>query len=160
MVLEKTLESPWDYKEIQPVYPKVNQSWIFIRSPIFWPHDSKNWLLGKDTDAGKDWRQEEKGMTEDQMVGWHHWLNGYEFEQALGVPDGQGSLTYCSPWGRKELDTTEWLNWTDDLTVPLLGIYPEKTIMKKGTYTPMFIAALFTIARIWKQPICPWQMNG
>ena len=119
VVLEKTLESPLDCKEIPPVHPKGNQSWIFIgrtdaeaETPIFWPPDVKNWLLGKDPDAGKDWGQEEKGTTEDEMVGWHHWLNGREFEQAPGVGDGQGSLACCSPWGRKESDTTEQLNWT------------------------------------------------
>ena len=79
---------------------------------ILWLPDSKNQLIGKDPDAGKDWRQEEKGMTEDEMVGWHYWLDGHEFEQAPGVGDGQGSLACCSPWGRKELDKTEWLNWT------------------------------------------------
>ena len=73
----------------------------------------KNWLIEKDPDAGKDWRQEEKGTTEDEMVGWHHQLNGHEFEQAPGIGDGQGSLVCCSPWGRKESDTTEWLNWTE-----------------------------------------------
>ena len=118
--LEKTLESPLDCKEIQPVYPKGNQSWIFIgrtdaeaETPILWPSDTKNWLIGKDPDAGKDRRQEEKGMTDNEMVGWHHRLNGHEFEQALGVGDGQGSLGCCSPWGRKELYTTKWLNWID-----------------------------------------------
>ena len=116
-VLEKTLESPLDCKEIQPVHPKGNQPWIFIgrtdgeaETPILCLPDAKTWLIGKDPDAGKDWGQEEKGMTEDEMVGWHHWLNGHEFEQALGVGDGQGSLSYCSPWGRKESDTTERLN--------------------------------------------------
>ena len=91
MVLEKTLETPMDCKEIKPVHPKGNQSWIFIgktdaeaETPIFWPPDVKNWLIGKDPDAGKDWRQEEKGPTEDEMVGWHHWLNAHEFEQTLG----------------------------------------------------------------------------
>ena len=105
---------------IQEVHPKGNQSWIFIgktdakaETPILWPPDAKNWLTGKDPDAGKDWRQEEKGMTEDEMVGWHHRLGGHEFEQAPGVGDGQGSLACCSPWGRKESDTTERLNWTD-----------------------------------------------
>ena len=123
MVLEKTLESPLDYKEIQLVHSKGNQSWIFIgrtdaeaETPVLWPPDMKNWLIGKDPDAGKDWRQEEKGPTEDEMVGWHHRLNGHEFEQAPGVGDGQASLVCCSPWGRKELDTTEQVNWTEDLT--------------------------------------------
>ena len=116
----KTLESPLDCKEIQPVHPKGNQSWIFIgrtdaetKAPILWPPDATNWLLGKDPDAGKDWRQEKKVMTEDEMVGWHHWLDGHESEQDLGGGDGQGSQGCCSPWGHKELDTTEWLNWID-----------------------------------------------
>ena len=120
VVLEKTLESPLDSKEIKPVNPKGNQSWIFIRrtdveaeTPILWSPDVKNWLLGKDPDAGKDWRQEEKSMTEDEMFGWHHWIDGHEFEQALGIGDGQGGLACCSPWGHKELDTTEQLNCTE-----------------------------------------------
>ena len=116
VVLEKTLENPSDCKEIQPVHPKGNQSWLFIgrtdaEAPIVWPPDAKNWLLGKDPEAGKDWRQEEKGTTEDEMVGWHHQLDGHEFEQAPGIGDGQGGLACCSPRGCKELDTTEWLNW-------------------------------------------------
>ena len=122
LVLEKTLESPLDCKEIQPVHPKGNQSWIFIgrtdaeaEAPILWPPDEKNWLIGKDPDAGKDWRQEEKGTTEDETVVWHHWLNGHEFEQALGVGDGQGILACHSPWSHKESDMTERLNWTDRL---------------------------------------------
>ena len=117
VVLEKTLESPLDCKEIQPVYPKGNPSWIFIgrtdaeaETPIFWPPVTKNWLIWKDPDAGKDWRQEEKGMTEDEIVGWHHW---HQFEQAQRVGDRKGSLASCSPWGHKELDMTERLNWTD-----------------------------------------------
>ena len=120
VVLEKTLESPLDGKEIQPVHPKGDQSWIFIETteaeaetPILWPPDVKDGLIGKYPDAGKNWSQEEKGMTEDEMVGWHHWLNGHEFEYAPGVGDGQGSLVCCSPWGCQESDTTEGLNWTD-----------------------------------------------
>ena len=111
VVLEKTLESPLDWKEIKPVNPKGDQSWVFIgrtdaeaETPILWPPDVKNWLIGKDPDAGKDWRQEEKGMTEDKGVGWHPRLNGHEFEQAPGVGDGHGSLACCSSWGWKELD--------------------------------------------------------
>ena len=118
VVLEKTLESPLDCKEIQPVHLKGDQPWVFTgrtdveaETLILWPPDVKSWLTGKDPDAGKDWRQEEKGMTEDEMVGWHHWLNGHEFEQALGVGDGQGSLGCYSPWGCKESDMTERLNW-------------------------------------------------
>ena len=113
----KTFESPLDCKEIQPIHPKGNQSWIFIgradaeaETPIFWPPDTKNWFTGKDPDAGKDWRQKEKGTTEDEMVGWHHWPNGHEFEQTLGDGERQGGLTCCSPWGHKELDTTKCLN--------------------------------------------------
>ena len=117
VVLKRTLESPLDCKEIQPVYPKGNQSWIFIgrtdaeaEAPVLWPPDVKNWLIWKDLDAGNDWRQEEKGMTGDEMAGWHHWLDAHEFDQAVGVGDGQGGLTCCSPWSRKESDTTERLN--------------------------------------------------
>ena len=117
VVLEKTLESPLDCKKIEPVNPKGNQSWIFIgrtnaEASILWPPDAKSWLIWRDPDAGKDWWQE-NGMTEDEMVGWHHWFDGHEFEQALGVGDGQGGLACCSPWGHKESDMTEWLNWTD-----------------------------------------------
>ena len=108
LVLEKTLESLLGCKEINPNHPKGDQYWVFIGStdaeaetPILWPPDAKNWLIGKDPDAGKDWRQEEKGTTEDEMVGWHHWLNGHEFEQGLGVGDGQGRLACCSPWSRR-----------------------------------------------------------
>ena len=119
MVLGKTLESSLDCKEIKPVNPKGNQSRIFIgrsdaeaETPILWPPDVKNWLIGKDPDAGKDWRQEDKGMTVDEMVGWQ--LNGHEFEQALRVGDGQGSLACCSLWGHKESDMNEQLNWTEN----------------------------------------------
>ena len=108
LVLEKTIESPLDYKEIQLVNPKGNQSWIFIGStdveaeaPILWPPDEKNWFIWKDPDAGKDWRQEEEGMTEDEMVGWYHQLDGHQSEQALGVGVGQESLVCCSPWGHR-----------------------------------------------------------
>ena len=114
VVLEKTLESPLDCKEIQPVNSKGNQNWMCTgrtdaeaETPVLWPPDAKNWLLGKNHDAGKDWRQEEKGTTEDEMVGWHHQLDGHEFEQAPGAGDGQGSLACCSPWGCKESDTTD-----------------------------------------------------
>ena len=120
VVLEKSLESPLYCKEIKPVNPKGDQSWIFIgrtdaeaETPILWPPDAKNWLIWRDPDAGKDWGWEKEGTTEDEMVGWHHRLNGHEFEQALGVGDGQGSLACCSPWGHKESDRTEQLNWTE-----------------------------------------------
>ena len=120
VVLEKTLESPLDCKEIQPVHPKGNQSWIFIgrtdfeaEAPTLWPPIVKNWLTGKNPNAGKGWRQEEKGTTEGEMVGRHHQLDGHEFEQALGVGNGQGTLVCCSPRGCKESDITERLNWTE-----------------------------------------------
>ena len=116
-------EDSWESLGLQgdPTSPSQrNQLWIFIgrtdaeaEALILWPPDAKSWFIGKDTDAGADWRQEEKGTTEDEMVGWHHRLDGHEFDQALGVGDGQGSLVCCSSWGHKELDTTEWLNWTE-----------------------------------------------
>ena len=113
VVLEKTLESPLDCKKIKPVHPKGNQSWIFIgrtdteaEAPMLWPNDAKSWLIRKHPDAGKDWGQERKGVTEDEMVGRHHWLNGHEFEQTLGGTEGQGSLECCSPWGRKKSNPT------------------------------------------------------
>ena len=118
VVLEKTLESPLECKEIQPVHPKGNQSWMFIgrtdaeaETPILWPLDAKNWLIGNDSDAGKDWRQEEKGMTEDEMVGWHQQLEGHKFEQAPGVHDGQGSLACCK---HGVIKSQTWLSdWTE-----------------------------------------------
>ena len=106
--------------EIQPVHPKGDQSWVFIgrtdfetESPILWPPDVKSWVIWKDPDAGKDWGQEKKGTTEDEMGGWHHWLNGHGFGWTPGVSYGQGGLACCGSWDHKELDTTEWLNWTE-----------------------------------------------
>ena len=120
VVLEKSLESPLDCREIKPVNPNGNQSWIFTgrtdaeaEAPLLWPPDVKSWLTRKDPDVGKDWRQKEKGTTEGEIVGWHHQLNGLEFEQAPGVGDRQGSMVCYSPWGHKESDMTEWLNWTE-----------------------------------------------
>ena len=120
VVLEKILESPLDCKEIQSVYPKGDQAWVFIgrtdgeaETPIFWPPDAKSWLIGKDPDAGRNLGKEEKGMTEYEKAGWHHWLDGHEFGWTPGVGGGQGSLACYSPSGRKELDTTEQLNWTE-----------------------------------------------
>ena len=121
VMLEKTLESLLDCKEIKPANPKGNQHWIFIgrtdaeaEAPVLGPPDAKSWLIGKDPEAGKDWGQQEKGTTEDEMVGWHHQLNGHKFEQALGASDRQGSLTFYSPWGRKQLDMTKRLNNKDE----------------------------------------------
>ena len=120
IVLEKTLASRLDCKGIQPVHPKGDQSWVFIgrtdteaETLILWPPHVKNWLIGKDSDAGRNWRQEQKGTTEDKMAGWHYWLNGQESEWTLGVGDGQGGLACCDLWGRKESDMTERLNWTE-----------------------------------------------
>ena len=119
VVLEKTLESPLDCKETKAINTKGNQYWIFIgrtdaeaKAPILWPPDMKNWLIWKDPDARKDWRQEEKVTTEDELVGWHQRLDGHEFEKTPGIGDGHGSLACCSPQGQKESDTTERLNWT------------------------------------------------
>ena len=115
VVLETTLESPLDCKEIQPVHSEGDQPWDFFgrnETPVLWPPHAKSWLIGKDSDAGRDWGQEEKGTTEDEMAGWHQWLDGCESEWTPGVGDGQGGLVCCDSWGRKESDTTEWLNWT------------------------------------------------
>ena len=116
VVLEKTLESPFDSKEIQLVHSEGDQPWVFFgrndakaETPVPW----KSWLIGKDSDAGRDWGQEERGMTEDEMAGWHHQLDGHEFEWTPGVGDGQGGLACCDSWGHKELDMTERLNWTE-----------------------------------------------
>ena len=117
--LAVVLESPLDCKEIQPVHPKGDQSWVLIgrtdveaETPILWPPHVKSWLIGKDPDAGRDWGQEEKGTTEDEIAGWHHWLDGHEFEWTPGVGDGQGGLARCGSWGRKESDMTYRLSWT------------------------------------------------
>ena len=120
VVLEKTLEGPLDCKEIQLVYSKVDQSWVFfgkndakVETPIFLLPHAKSWLIGKDSDAGRDWGQEKNEMTENEIAGWHHLLDGCEFEWTPGVGDGQGGLECCNSWGCKELDTTEWLNWAE-----------------------------------------------
>ena len=133
VVLEKTLESPLDCKGIQPVSPEGNQSWIFIgrtdaeaEAPILWPPDEENWLIGKDLDAGKDWGQEEKGTTEDDMVGRHHGLNGHESEQALGVGEGQGNLVYCSLLGRRV-----WHDWATELNWTLSWAFRVVLVVKK-----------------------------
>ena len=134
VVLEKTLESPLDCKEIKPVNPKGNQSWIFIgrtdgeaEIPILWPTNARNWLIGKYHDAGKDWRQEEKGTTEDEMVGRHHWLHEHKSEQALGVGDGQEGLACCSPWVGKELD------WTNEVSIRI-QMHCVKKIKLSGSF--------------------------
>ena len=120
VVLEKTLESPLDCKEIQPVHAEGDQPWDYFgrndakaETPVFWPPHVKSWLTGKDSDGGRDWGHEEKGTTQNEIAGWHHWLNGRESEWTPGDVDGQGGLVCCDSWGRKEWDTTEQLNWTD-----------------------------------------------
>ena len=120
VVLEKTLESPLDCEEIQPVHSEGDQPWDFFgrndaktETPVLWPPHVKSWLIGKDSDARTDWGQEEKGMTEDDMAGWHHWLDGRESEWTPGVGDGQGGLACCGLWRSKESDSTERLNWTE-----------------------------------------------
>ena len=120
VVLEKTVESPLDCKEIQPIHSKGNQSRVFTGrtdveagTPIFWPPDAKSWLIWKDPNVGKDWRQEEKGTTVGEMIRWHHRLTGHEFGQTPGVGDGQGGLACCGSWAHKESDRTEWLSWTE-----------------------------------------------
>ena len=141
VVLEKTLESPLECKEIQPVHPKGDQSWVFIgrtdveaEIPILWPPDAKSWLIWKDPDAGKDWGLEEKGLTEDEMVGWHYQLNVHSFGWTLGVGDEQGGLSCYGSWGRKESDMTERLNWTK----PVICFLVLKTSTKGHTIiTPM-----------------------
>ena len=128
VVLEKTLENPLDCKEIQPVHSKGDQSWVFFgrndakaETPVLWPPHAKSWVTGKDSDAGRDWGQEEKGTTEDEMAGRHHRLDGREFEWTPGVGDGQGGLACCNSWGRRELDMTERLNWTELFVVIFLN---------------------------------------
>ena len=149
VVLEKTLESPLDCKEIQPVHSKGDQSWVFIgrtdakaETLILWPPHAKSWLIGKDSDAGRDWEKEEKGMTEDEMAGWHHRLDGCEFEWTLGVGDGQVGLACCNSWGHKESDTTEQLNWTELLTLRL-G-YKSKLEIISSILKALFLHHLLT----------------
>ena len=137
VVLEKTLESPLDCKEIQAVHPKGDQSWVFIgrtdveaETPILWPSLAKSWLIGKHSDAGRDWGQAEKGMTEDEMVGWHHRLDGHRFGWTPGVSDGQGGLACCGPWGCKKSDTTERLNWTEHCFSGVSSLFQYGTFLQ------------------------------
>ena len=144
-------EDSWESLGLQgdpPVHPKGNQSWIFTgrtdaeaETPILWPPYAKSWLIGKDPDVGKDWGQEEKGKTEDQMVGWHHWLNGHGFGWTLGVGDGLGGPVYCGSWGLKESDTNEWLNWTYIFTW-------VNTLLKRWNNLPQ-ITNLVTVEKLF-----------
>ena len=146
LVLEKTLESPLDCQEIQPVHPKGDQSWAFTgrtdaeaETPILWPPHAKSWLFEKDPDAGRDWGQEEKGTTEDEMAGLGHRLDGIECESTQGVGDGQGGLTYWDSWGRQESDTAEWLNWTETRTVKI-WTWTSRTVQGRKQQTKGMLA--------------------
>ena len=184
VVLEKTLESPLDCKKVQPVHPKGDQSWVFFgrndaksETPVLWPPNVKSWLIGKGPDAGRDSGQEEKGMMEDEMAGCHHWLGGHEFEWTPGVGDGQGGLVCCSSWGHKELETTEWLNWTDHpqemswhnkQDVKLLNRYPpidKYSTQRKSAHAPRKSSQAVYVLwkhRIWELLIFgyPWKQSG
>ena len=160
VVLEKTLESPLDCKKIQLVHSKGDQSWVFIgrtdaeaETPICWPTDAKSWVIWKDPDVGKDWRQEEKGTTEAEMARWHHRLNGHEFEWTLGDGDGQGGLVCCNSWGCKELNTTEQLNWTE-----LNSIFSRISFSLKGN--PVICNNMDEPRRHkWNKPITEGQVH-
>ena len=156
VVLEKTLESPLDCKEIQPVHSEGDQPWDFFgrndakaETPVLRPPHVKSWLIGKDSDAGRDWGQEEKGMTEDEMAGWHHWLDGRESGWTPGVGDGQGGLVCCNSWGRKESDMTEWLNWTE--------LNPERTLERERT-TRRIVVSQKQWER-WRRPYLSYSEN-
>ena len=145
MMLEKTLESPLDCKEIQPIHPKADQSWVSIwrtdveaETPILWPPDAKSWLIWEDPDAGTDWGEEKKGK-QDKMVGCHHWPSGHGFGWTLGVCVGQGGLACCGLWGHKESDTTEWLNWTETIHFSRWSSQP-----RDGTQVSLLSGRFFT----------------
>ena len=148
-VLEKTLASPLDCKDIQPVHSKGDQPWVFFgrtdakaEIPILWPPHAKSWLIGKDSDAGRDWGQEKKGTTEDEMAGWHHWLDGHEFGWTPGIGDGQRGLACCNSWGHKESDTTEWLKWTDNSSKNQILMFNSN----------MFRICMLKTTKHWKEP--------
>ena len=162
VVLEKTLESPLDCKEIQPVHSEGGQPWDFFgrtdakaETPVLWPPHVKSWLIGKNSDAGRDWGQEEKGTIEDEMAGWHHRLDGREFEWTPGVGDGQGGLACCDSWGRKESDTTERLNWTElnwTLLFVLAHLISLQVLLHKTALLPSLTSIFyhnFAIAPPW-----------
>ena len=180
-MLEKTLESPLDRKKIKPAHLKGNQPWVFpgridakTETPILWPPDAKSWLIGKDPDAGKDWRREEKGMTEDEMVGWHHWLDGHDLEKTQGDSEGQGVLVCCSPWGHKGSDRTERLSsnklkgclcreamfWvTSSYTISVIHVSTSGYCFTAGLSN--FMSSLFLKIELffkWKHPV-RWAHN-
>ena len=149
VVLEKTLESPMECKEIQPVYFKGDQSWVFFgrtnakaETPVLWPLHVKSWVILKDSDGGRDWGQEEKGMTDDEMPRWHHWLDGLEFGWTPGVGDGQGGLACCNSWDHKELNTTERLHWTE-----LMGPDTINLVFWMFSFKPAFSWSSFTFIK-------------
>ena len=151
VVMEKTLESPLNCKEIQPVHSKGDQPWVFFgrsdakaETPILWPLHAKSWLIGKDSDAGRDWGQEEKGTIEDEMTRWHHRLDGHEFEWTPGIGDGQGGLVCCDSRGCKESDTTERLNWTDHLYVDseICYLHPTLAVLLAVSTTVQWILSV------------------
>ena len=156
VVLEKTLESPLDYKEIQPVHSKGDQPWVFFgrndakaKTPVLWPPHAKSWLIGKDSDAGRGWGQEEKGTTEDEMAGWHH---RRESEWTPGVGDGQGGLECCDSWGCKESDMTEWLNWTELNTMFVTSGRFVATLLSKSLFhVPIFVCAYTAMFKLSNQ---------
>ena len=153
VVLEKTLQSPWDCKEIQPVHSEGYQPWDFFgrndakaETPVLWPPHAKSWLIGKDSDAGRDWGPEEKGTTEDEMAGWHHWLDSRESEWTAGVGDGQGGLACCSSWGRKKSDTTEQLNWSLSSQSHLVSVYHLlSAVPPLSFFIALYLGILFSI---------------
>ena len=156
VVLEKTLESLLGCKEIQPVHPKGDESWVFIgrtdakaKTPILWPPHVRSWLIGKDSDAGKDWGQEEKGTTEDEMAGWHHWLNGRESGWTPGDGNGQGGLACCDSWGCKETDTTEQLNWTELIVLCLLNGHKDTLL-----FSCFIVLTLVSCGSVGKESAC------
>ena len=155
VVLEKTLKSPLDCKEIQPVHSEGDQPWNFFgrndaeaETPVLWAPHGKSWLIGKDSDAGRDWGQEEKGTTEDEMAGWHHWLDGRESEWTPGVGDGQGGLACCHSWDHKESDTSEWLNWTKPNWVSIYLYYIQ--LWKKRKKPSLFFSKDKTGQKLYK----------
>ena len=158
-MLEKTLESPLDCKEIQPVHSEGDQPWDFFgrndaeaETLVLRPPHAKSWLIGKDSDAGRDWGQEEKGTTEDEMAGWHHWLDGRESGWTPRVGDGQGGLACCDSWGGKESDRTEWLNWTElSRSCKYVWRSSLQITMAKGTRQVLLINLCFNLFQTWQQ---------